>query len=299
MAGREPLNVAVLGAGIIGIDLVAKIQRSPSLVCGLVAGRDNQGRGLRQAAELGCATTDRGIDSLTATPRLFEIVFDATNAMSHPEHWARLRPGGTKVIDLTPSKVGHMVVPTVNGSDALTHGNVNLISCGGQASIPILHALTRRFTSHYIEVVTTAASASVGRATRLNLDEYIETTQDAVRFLTGVGEVKALVNVSPARPPATFRVAMSVLASGVAAGPVRAVVGAAAEEVRAFAPGFEVTACTVTGNDRIFIAVEVKAMGDQIPGYAGNLDIINSAAILIAEQHAARRDVPGTTEALT
>jgi acetaldehyde dehydrogenase len=283
-----PLNVAVLGTGIIGMDLVAKIKRSAVLECGLVAGRNKRSQGLRYAAELGCATTADGIDALVGAPSPFDVVFDATNAVSHPEHWKRLQPLGTLVIDLTPSRVGHMVVPTVNGTEASAHGDISLISCGGQASIPILHALTRSAPAEYIEVVTTAASSIVGRATRLNLDEYIETTQDAVRTFTGTPDVKAIFNISPAQPPATFRTAMSVLSPGAAAGPTRALVLSAAERVRAFAPGYTVTACDVSA-ERVFVSVEVTARSDLMPIYAGNLDIIDSAAVLIAEHHAAGR----------
>lgn len=284
----ETLKVAVLGAGLIGIDLLSRIQRSPSLDCRLVVGRDDQARGLRNAAELGFPTAANGIDSVVAARDPFDIVFDATNAMSHAEHWARLRPLGTTLIDLTPSMVGHMVVPTVNARDASDYANVNLISCGGQTAIPILHRLAQRYRCEYVELVTTAASRSVGRATRLNLDEYIETTQDAVRTFTGVDRVKTIVNLSPARPATMFRVAMSIVAPGLEIEPVRSLVAEAADEVRTFVPGYQVTACTVT-DERAFVAVEVAASGDRIPRYAGNLDIINSAAVLIAEQHAASR----------
>jgi acetaldehyde dehydrogenase len=287
MGRSEALKVAVLGAGLIGIDLATKIRRSPSLDCQLVVGRDDQARGLRHAAELGFPTAANGIESLVSQTRPFDIVFDATNAMSHAEHWARLRPLGTTLIDLTPSMVGHMVVPTINAADAPAHGNVNLVTCGGQASIPILHALARRYRPTYVELVTTAASRSVGRATRLNLDEYIETTRDAIRSFTGVGRVKPIVNLSPARPPTMFRVAMSIAAQGLELEPVRSLAAEAAAEVRAFVPGYRVAACTVT-DEMAFVAVEVAASGDRIPRYAGNLDIINSAAVLIAEQHAAR-----------
>ena len=181
--------------------------------------------------------------------------------------------------------MGHIVVPTVNGTRAPARGDISLISCGGQASIPILHALTARYPAEYIEVITTAASTIVGRATRLNLDEYIETTQDAIAAFTGVRDIKAIFNVSPAQPPVTFRVAMSVRSPGAAAGPVRALVGAAVRQVRAFAPGYAVTVCEVT-DGQVLVCVEVTARGDLMPAYAGNLDIINSAAVLIAEQHA-------------
>lgn len=284
----EPAKVAVLGAGLIGIDLLTRIQRSPMLDCRLVVGRNEEGRGLRSAAELGCPTAANGIDALVTAARPFDIVFDATNALSHAEHWARLEPLGTTLIDLTPSMVGHMVVPTINANDALDHGNVNLVSCGGQASIPILHRLSQHYQCEYIELVTTAATRSVGRATRLNLDEYIGTTQGAVREFTGVSNVKTIVNLSPAKPATTFRVAMSIVAPGLELEQVRALVGAAAAEVREFVPGYRVSACTVT-EERAFVAVEVAASGGRIPKYAGNLDIINSAAVLIAEQYAASR----------
>lgn len=288
MTRSKPLKVAVLGAGLIGIDLLTRIQRSSVLDCQLVAGRGGNARGLRQAARLGCATAGNGIHSVLAAPEPFDIVFDATNAMSHAEHWARLQPLGTRLIDLTPSMTGRMIVPAVNGADASTYPNVNLISCGGQASIPVLHALAQRYRPDYIELVTTAASRSVGRATRLNLDEYVETTQGAIRAFTGVPEVKTIVNLSPARPPASFRVAMSVAATGLELEPVRSLVAEAAAEVRTFVPGYQVTACTV-GDGQALVAVEVTATGERIPRYAGNLDIINSAAVLIAEQHAARQ----------
>ncbi|WP_340561679.1 acetaldehyde dehydrogenase (acetylating) [Streptomyces sp. GSL17-111] len=298
MPRSEPLKAAVLGAGLIGIDLVTKIQRSPALSCALVVGRTDETRGLRHAAALGCATAAGGVDALVAGREPFDVVFDATNAMAHAEHWARLRPLGTLLVDLTPSRVGHMVVPTVNGADALLHRNVNLVSCGGQASVPVLHALARHYRPEYIEVVTTAASVSVGRATRLNLDEYIATTEDAARTFTGVADVKAIVNLSPARPPTPFRVAMSLVVPGADADTVAAQVDAAAAEVRRHTPGYRVTACTVT-DERIFVAVEVTAAGDRIPRYAGNLDIINAAAVLIAERYAARQPLVGATEELS
>jgi len=282
------LNVAVVGAGLIGIDLLTKIKRSGLLDCGLVVARDDQARGLRSAAALGCRTAGGGVRSLAAGRQGFDIVFDASNAVSHAEHWEYLETLGALVIDLTPSMVGHMVAPTVNGADALVHRNVSLISCGGQASIPVLHALARRYSPSYIEVVTTAASVSVGRATRLNLDEYVETTQAAIRAFTGVADVKVMVNISPAEPPATFRVAISLAGDDFDLGVMRRDVATAAAEVRAFAAGFDIAACGVI-EGKAFIAAEVKASAGLIPRYAGNLDIINSAAIVVAERYAAGR----------
>lgn len=282
------LSAAVLGAGLIGVDLMTKVMRSDLLDLRLVVGRDGDAPGLRQADRLGLPTAADGIRALTCAGAAFDVAFDATNALSHAEHARQLAPLGTMLIDLTPSKVGAMVVPTVNGPDALAHRDVNMVSCGGQASIPVLHALTRRHRVTYIEVVTTAASLSVGPSTRLNLDEYIGTTQDAVRALTGVPSVKAILNLSPARPPATFRVAMSLLGEDLTEASVRPLVEETARGVRAFAGGYEVTACAVA-DGKAFVAVEVTARGDRIPQYAGNIDIINSAALHVAEQYAADR----------
>ena len=283
----EPITVAVIGTGAIGRDLVGKVHRSPVLRCGLVAGRNPDSAGLRHAGRLGYPTTAGGIDAILAAPRPFDVVFDATNAMSHAEHWRRLRPLGTLLIDLTPSRVGQMVVPTVTGTHPPTERNVNLISCGGQASIPIAHTLASRFEPEYLEVVSTVASTVAGRATRLNLDEYVATTQHAITAFCGVRDTKAILNISPAVPPATFRTAVHAIITGASAEAVRAAVADAAGRVRAFAPGYDVIACTVAG-DRVVVAIEVTADSDVLPRYAGNLDIINSAAVMVAEQYAAR-----------
>ncbi|MFH8366088.1 acetaldehyde dehydrogenase (acetylating) [Streptomyces sp. NPDC018031] len=297
-----PATVAVIGTGAIGQDLVGKIHRSAVLECRLVAGRNPESAGLRHAAGLGYPVSADGIDAVLAAPRPFDVVFDATNAMSHAEHWRLLRPLDTLLIDLTPSKVGQMVVPTVTGGDAPAAAegtaarNVNLISCGGQASVPVAHALAGRFKVEYIEVVSTVASTIAGRATRLNLDEYVATTQHALTTFSGVPDTKAILNISPAVPPATFRTAVHAVIPGADALAVRAVVDEAAERMRTFAPGYRVVACTVNG-DRVVVSLEVTADSDVLPGYAGNLDIINSAAILVAEQHAARLAVAARTGA--
>jgi acetaldehyde dehydrogenase len=283
------LSVAVLGAGLIGADLATKVMRSGSLDLRLVVGRDENAAGLRRLAALGMPVSGAGVTSLTEAGEPVDVAFDATNAMAHAENAERLAPRGTMLIDLTPSRVGHMVVPTVNGHEIAGHRDINMVSCGGQASIPVLHAITRAHQVDYVEVVTTAATLSVGRGTRLNLDEYIETTQDAVRHFTGVKDVKSILNISPATPPARFRVAMSLLGRDFDAESIRSVVDTAAGRLRSFLGGFTVTACTVDG-EKAFVAVEVTAApGDRIPEYAGNLDIINSAALHVAEQYAASR----------
>ncbi|MER8120206.1 acetaldehyde dehydrogenase (acetylating) [Streptomyces sp. NPDC094031] len=281
------ISVAVIGTGSIGQDLVSKIRRSAVLDCALVAGRDPESAGLRRAAGLGCPTSADGIGAILAAPRPFDVVFDATNARAHAEHRRLLRSFDTLLIDLTPSKIGQMVVPTVTGVHAPPEGDVSLISCGGQASVPVAHALAGRFDVRYLEVVSTVASSVAGRATRLNLDEYVATTQQALTAFTGVGDTKAILNISPAVPPATFRTTVHALAPGAEIGAVRTVVDEAADRVREFAPGYRVRACEVRG-ELIVVTLEVTADSEVLPAYAGNLDLIDAAAVLVAEQHAVR-----------
>ncbi|MFE0701052.1 acetaldehyde dehydrogenase (acetylating) [Streptomyces sp. NPDC058872] len=283
----EPLTVAVIGTGAIGRDLVSKTHRSPALDCRLVAGRNPESEGLRYAEGLGLRTSAGGIEAVLAAPRPFDVVFDATSAASHREHWPLLEPLGTLVIDLTPSKIGQMVAPTVTGVSTATGRNVNLISCGGQASVPVVHALAARFPVTYVEVVSTVASDVAGRATRMNLDEYVTTTGHAVTAFSGVTDVKAILNISPAVPPATFRTAVRARMTGATPAAVREVVDRVAEDVRSFAPGYEITACTVV-DDLVTVTLRVMAHSDVLPPYAGNLDIINSAAVMVAEQYATR-----------
>ncbi|MER7916945.1 MULTISPECIES: acetaldehyde dehydrogenase (acetylating) [unclassified Streptomyces] len=281
------ISVAVIGTGSIGQDLVSKIRRSAVLDCALVAGRDPESAGLRRAAGLGCPTSADGIGAILAAPRPFDVVFDATSARAHAEHRRLLRSFDTLLIDLTPSKIGQMVVPTVTGVHAPPEGDVSLISCGGQASVPVAHALAGRFDVRYLEVVSTVASSVAGRATRLNLDEYVATTQQALTAFTGVGDTKAILNISPAVPPATFRTTVHALAPGAEIGAVRTVVDEAADRVREFAPGYRVRACEVRG-ELIVVTLEVTADSEVLPAYAGNLDLIDAAAVLVAEQHAVR-----------
>ncbi|MET7417652.1 acetaldehyde dehydrogenase (acetylating) [Dactylosporangium sp. NPDC005555] len=283
----RPATVAVIGTGAIGQDLVSKISRSSALTCALVAGRNPESAGLRHAELLGCPTSAGGIEAVLSADRPFDVVFDATSAAAHREHWPRLEPLGSLVVDLTPSKVGAMVVPAVTGLDAGGSRNINLVSCGGQAGVPIARALATAFPVSYLEVVSTVASVVAGRATRLNLDEYVATTGQAVTAFTGVSDVKAILNISPAVPPAPFRTAVHALIPGADLTRVREVVESAAAEVRRFAPGYEILAASVTG-DRVMISLHVIACSEVLPPYAGNLDLINSAAIMVAEQHATR-----------
>jgi acetaldehyde dehydrogenase len=222
-----------------------------------------------------------------------DVVFDASNACAR--HWADLASAGVLLVDLTPSSSGIMVAPTVTGTPAACDWHLNLISCGGQAVLPVLNVVARKCAPgalEYVEVVTTAASASVGRHTRLNLDEYLAATRHAVRQLglgghAPAGGVKVLANISPARPAPPFRAEVAAIAPGVDPDTLRADLEAAAGTVRAFAPGYEAS-CRVDGA-LVRVSVVVTARGRHLPVYAGNVEMINAAAVLMAERHAAAR----------
>ncbi|MFG3056690.1 acetaldehyde dehydrogenase (acetylating) [Kitasatospora sp. NPDC048239] len=283
---KQRPRAAVLGTGKIGMDLAERIGNCGRLECALMVGRDRTSVGLRRAAQLGLTTMAGGSAAFVGAGERFDVVFDASNAAAHAAHWQALAATGTVLVDLTPSGTGTRVVPCVNGEAAVQSSrHFNMISCGGQSAIPVLHAIAATCTPSYVEVVATGATASTGRGTRLNTDEYIATTQAAVRELAGVpeAEVKALLNLSPARPEPPFRVLATVLADDARPERVRAAVHAAAARVRAYAPGYTVTSCTVAGG-RIDVALEVTARSSHIPAYAGNLDIINAAAVWTAEQ---------------
>ncbi|MFC7872027.1 acetylating acetaldehyde dehydrogenase [[Kitasatospora] papulosa] len=285
MQAPTVLRTAVLGSGLLGLDLVERMQLSAYLSCDLVVGRTSHSPGLKQAAELGCATAAGGVAALLESGQSFDVVFDATNAFEHPEHWGRLAGSGTVLIDLTPTRGGALIVPTVNGDQAAQYQHISLVSCGGQAAIPVLYALAHHYRPQYVEMVATAASASVGRASRLNLDEYVETTQGAIGEFTQAPTAKAMLNISAATPPPPFRIAMTLVAPGAEQGPVNDIVETAAAHMRTLVPGYHVTACTVTG-DTVRVIAEVSATRGRMPIHAGNLEVISAAAIYAAEQHA-------------
>lgn len=285
-----PARVAVLGAGQLGIDLIAKISRSPTLTCVLVAGRDRRSVGLRRALAMGCAVADGGVDSVLDAGVDAELVFDTSDAAEHAHHWRMLRPTGATLLNLTPAPLATMVVPAVNGAAAAGLRHLSLVSCGGQAAIPLVHAIARHAAVDavdYVELVCTAASGTAGRATRLNLDEYLATTREAVIRLGGARESKVMANLSPALPAPPFRVTATIVTSGPPPASIAATVAAAARRVQRYAPGYRLS-CTVTGN-RIVLAVQVTAPDSPAGPHAGNLELITAAAVLVAEQHADRR----------
>jgi acetaldehyde dehydrogenase len=274
--------VAVLGAGVLGLDLIERIRRSPHLDCQLVVGHHRASTGLRRAAAAGCITETGGPAVLARYAADLEVVFDASDAATHVHLVDLLQGTGVRVIDLTPGNTGRPVVPSVNAADAAAATDISLISCAGQATIPVLHALAAHRTPDYIEIVTTAASATAGPATRRNLDEFLACTGAAIAAFTGADTVKVLANISPARPAPPFRVVMRVRAAGLDPEQVPVIVERAARPVRDGVPGYTVTACTLDG-DVLTVTVQVTSTGPWIPAHAGNLEIISAAAVAVAE----------------
>lgn len=287
----QKLRVAILGSGNIGTDLLVKVLRSSSLECTLFIGRNSDSPGMRKARELGVRTSDQSIQAIVQEPDCCDLVFDATSAREHLKHWPVLQRLGKRVIDMTPSKVGEMVVPAINLREALPARNVNMISCGGQTSIPIAVALARSQPGiDYIEVISSIASRSAGPATRINIDEYVLTTGEALQHFTGCPQTKTILILNPAEPPIHMQTTISAKVSSVDLDRVRVAVDSMVQNIKHYVPGYEMVVPPVFEQNRIVVMVKVTGLGDYLPRYAGNLDIINCAAIAAAESYAKEGD---------
>lgn len=281
------LKVAILGSGNIGTDLLIKTLRSPYLECSLFIGRNLGSPGMAKANSLGVRISDRSLDAITDDPDCCDLVFDATSAHDHQRHWPVLEALGKVVVDMTPAQVGAMCIPAINLAEALRHRNVNMVTCGGQASIPMAHVVGQLHGEiEYIEVVSSIASRSAGPATRINLDEYIETTEEGIRAFSGCQRAKAILILNPAQPCIDMQ---TTIFAKVERPNMEGLGRAAAEMVKRiqpYVPDYQLLVPPVLEGGRIVITVKVQGLGDYLPRYAGNLDIINCAAIATAEAYA-------------
>lgn len=284
MTVPKKLRVAIIGSGNIGTDLLVKVMRSPVLECALFVGRNLNSPGLAKANALGVRISDRSIQALTAEPAAYDLVFDATSALDHVRHWEVLKGLGKTVIDLTPARIGTMCVPAINLKDCLGGGNINMVTCGGQASSPLAHAIGATHESvEYIEVVSNIASRSAGPATRLNLDEYIETTEEAIRYFSGCQRAKTILTLNPAVPCVNMQTTVLAKVAKPNLEALKERVDAVVARLRTYVPGYELVVGPIFEGGRIVIMVRVQGLGDYLPRYSGNLDIINCAAIATAE----------------
>lgn len=284
---KRKLNVAIIGSGNIGTDLLIKVLRSPYLECGAFIGRNLSSSGMVKALSLGVRVSAEGIDYIVKNPDCCDLVFDATSAKSHQDHAPILKKLNKRVIDLTPAKIGLMSVPSVNLADALAESNVNMVTCGGQASIPVAYAIGQTQADvEYIEVVSSIASRSAGPATRQNLDEYIKTTEDGLKEFSGATRTKAILNLNPAEPCVDMRATIFAKVKNPDIAKLSEELMGLVKKIREYVPGYEIILGPIMENDRIVVMVKVRGLGDYLPAYAGNLDIINCAAIAMAEEYA-------------
>lgn len=302
------IKVAIIGSGNIGTDLMIKIMRhGKSLEMAAMAGLDPNSDGLARAGRMGVATTHEGIDGLLDLPvfREIDIVFDATSAVSHAEHDRVLRQHGKRVIDLTPAAIGPYVIPIINLDAHLDQPNINMVTCGGQATIPMVAAVSRVATVHYAEIVASIASKSAGPGTRANIDEFTETTARAIERVGGAKRGKAIIILNPAEPPLLMRDTVFTLSEGADQERIREAVIAMVEGVQSYVPGYRLKQDVQferIGSNRPLkipglgeytgiktsIFLEVEGAAHYLPAYAGNLDIMTSAALAAAERLAER-----------
>lgn len=302
-------KVAIIGSGNIGTDLMIKVMRyGRNVEMGAMVGIDPQSDGLARARRLNVPVTDKGVDGLAAMPEFRDIgiVFDATSAGAHLRNNEVLQRHGKQVIDLTPAAVGPFIVPVVNLDEHLSAPNVNMVSCGGQATIPMVAAVARVAKVHYAEIVASIASKSAGPGTRANIDEFTETTARGLEMVGGAAKGKAIIVLNPAEPPLLMRDTVFTLSADADAEKIRASVDQMVAEVQKYVPGYRLkqeVQFERFGSNRPLkipglgemtglkssVFLEVEGAGHYLPNYAGNLDIMTSAALAAAERLAERR----------
>ena len=285
------IRCALIGSGNIGTDLIYKLQRSPVLEPVWMVGIDPDSEGLRRAREMGLKTTADGVDGLLPHVKAdgIQIAFDATSAYVHAENSRKLNELGVLMIDLTPAAIGPLCVPPVNLREhaAQAEMNVNMISCAGQATIPIVHAISRVQSVAYGEIVASLASKSIGPGTRANLDEFTYTTSSAIERIGGARQGKALAVINPAEPPMIMRNTIQCLTDEEPDQPrIIDSVLSMIEEVQRYVPGYRLVNGPLFDGKRVAVFMEVKGLGDYLPTYAGNLDIMTAAAARTAEMFA-------------
>ena len=307
------VKVGIIGSGNIGTDLMIKVLRaSRDLEMGALVGIDPQSDGLARAARMGVPTTAAGLDGLLAMPGFDDIaiVFDATSAGAHAQHNAVLARHGKQIVDLTPAAIGPYVVPAVNLDLLADAPNLNMVTCGGQATIPIVAAISRVAPVAYAEIVSSIASKSAGPGTRANIDEFTQTTARAIEAIGGATKGKAIIVLNPAEPPLIMRNTVFCLVDETDPRAIEASIEQMVADVHAYVPGYRlkqavqfdnVTAqwpvridggATRTRGTKVTIFLEVEGAGHYLPKYAGNLDIMTSAALRTGErlaQHMGRR----------
>lgn len=289
MDDSSKLDVGIIGTGKLGTDLLFKIIKSPHLNCSLFVGRNLESEGMKQARQLGINISDKSVDAFGSNPHACELVFDATSASSHRENSEVFSALGIKVIDLTPAQIGPFCIPTINANQILQCDNVNMVTCGGQASIPILNIVASFFNKiEHIGIESHLAADSVGKATLDNIDDYYETTSSAISVFTGVD--KEIISVDLQVENSAWKPDMlTVLRIKVSDANINEIFGPLQMRLailKDYVPGYNIIGTPSYRDGVLEIMVSIRGQGDWVPAHAGNLDIINSAAIHIAELYA-------------
>lgn len=298
--GMSKVTAAIVGSGNIGTDLMYKLLRSDRVQPRYMIGVDPESRGLALARQAGLEASHEGVDWLMARPELPDIVFEATSAYIHREHYPRYYDAGIRAVDLTPAAIGPFVIPPVNLVEHLEEPNINMVTCGGQATIPMVHAVSRVVDVDYAEIVATVSSESAGPGTRQNIDEFTRTTSRAVEVIGGAKRGKAIIILNPADPPIIMRdTIFCSLPAGADRDKVDASIRQMVESVQGYVPGYrlrtdpqfdEVSDGQGGTIDRVAVFVEVEGAGDFLPPYAGNLDIMTAAAAKVGDELARHLD---------
>jgi acetaldehyde dehydrogenase len=290
----EKIPCAILGSGNIGTDLMYKLQRSATLEPRAVIGIDPDSDGLKRAAAAGLETSAEGVDWIVAHPEECRFVFEATSAGAHRANAPKIAAAGLQSIDLTPAKIGPGVVPVVNLEQHIEAPDVNMITCGGQATIPMVAAVSAVTPVPYAEIVATIASLSAGPGTRESIDAFTRTTAKGLEEIGGAERGKAIIILNPADPPLMMRdTVYCQISSDADRDRVRASIEAMREKVATYVPGYRLRGEPQFDEGRVAIFIEVEGAADYLPAYAGNLDIMTAAAVAVGEQMAKLRAPSG------
>jgi acetaldehyde dehydrogenase len=290
----EKVPCAILGSGNIGTDLMYKLQRSETLEPRAVIGIDSDSDGLKRAAAAGVQTSAEGVDWIVAHPEECRFVFEATSAGAHRANAPKIEAAGLQSIDLTPAKMGPGVVPVVNINDHIDAPDVNMITCGGQATIPMVAAVSAVTPVPYAEIVATIASLSAGPGTRESIDAFTRTTAKGLEEIGGAERGKAIIILNPADPPLMMRdTVFCQISPDADRDAIRASIESMREKVATYVPGYRLRGEPQFDDDKVAIFIEVEGAADYLPAYAGNLDIMTAAAVAVGEELAKLRAPSG------
>lgn len=278
------LKAVIVGSGNIGTDILIKLQQSSIVKCSYFVGRNSNSKGLELAKSMGIEIFSNGLQDFLGSSTDFDVVFDATSAVAHVEHYNILKKYNKKIINLTPAKLGKFCVPVINLKNMFFEPDINMVTCGGQASIPIAYALKKSGAEiEYLEVVSSISSKSAGPATRLNLNEYLETTEAALREFSGCNNVKTILNINPANPPVNMKTTLLAKLKNYDLAKIEYEVSHMVSLVQKYVPGYSLIVPPTIDGERLIVMTQTQGAGHFLPKYAGNLDIITSAAVSVAE----------------